>query len=496
MESTSKQVIKDVDSRPDVNKATVARFPSKSSAHAMSALFWGFLADATSRVTLLSVGCCMWGFVNVFLAMSTSWWHFVILKIFDGIALARSLKQRNLLSKLLLFYFCLFPRASSEKIYRIMYVLSIGPIAQSLIPDMYPTKLRGQQFGWIQMFLSAGSMGGALFGGMFSNARVSGKLLGWRFVFFFCGCLSTCLGLSILYFGEDPPRAVDDSHKPLKQQMMQSFKNFSQATTTRTFLVLILQGICGNIPLHAFSYYTLWFQYIGMTDTKASVLTACPLLGSMVGAVFGGWLGDRAHSISRYSGRPVVGQLSTILAIPLVYDALMVIPRDPAQFSLFALNMFLLGFVVSWAPSGVNRPILSDVVRFDVRATVFATLATFEGSMAAILGSPVIAFMAESLFGFRLSNKSAFGDKNLQVNAHYRTGFFACEANKRNHLINSICLQALAEALLIATAFPWTLSFIMYSLLHFTYKEDAIAAKWLAEEKKDDDYAGIVPFVQ
>ncbi|KAF8821760.1 transporter, major facilitator family protein, partial [Cardiosporidium cionae] len=413
----------------------------QGSAHAMSALFWGFLADSTSRVTLLSIGCCMWGFVNVFLAISTCWWHFVVLKIIDGIALA-----------------------------------SIAPTIQSIIPDMYPTKLRGQQFGWIQMFLSAGSMGGALFGGMFSNAPVSGKLLGWRIVFLFCGCLSTCLGISILYFGEDPPRATDNSNEPLKFQIMRSFKNFTQATTTRTFLVLILQGICGNIPLHAFTYYTLWFQYIGMTDTKASALTACPLLGSMVGAVFGGWLGDRAHSISRYAGRPVVGQLGTILAIPLVYDALMVIPRDPDKFTLFALNMFLLvnpimivreyaGFVVSWAPSGVNRPILSDVVRFDVRATVFATLATFEGSMAAILGSPVIAFMAESLFGFRLNNKkSSLGDKNI---------------------------QALAEALLIATAFPWALSFIMYSLLHFTYKEDAIATKWIEQEKNEECYTGI-----
>lgn len=120
-------------------------------------------------------------------------------------------------------------------------------------------------------------------------------------------------------------------------------RNFCRATLSRTFFILLLQGICGYIPLHAFQFYTMWFQYIGMPDWQASVLTACPLVGSMIGSLFGGWLGDQADKRSRFHGRPLVGQMGTLLSIPLIYTGLLVIPRRPEFFGLFALDMLLLG---------------------------------------------------------------------------------------------------------------------------------------------------------
>lgn len=53
------------------------------------------------------------------------------------------------------------------------------------------------------------------------------------------------------------------------------------------------------------------------------------------------------------------------------------------------------GFAISWCPTGVNRPILSEIVEPGARATVFATQIAVEGSVSAMLGSPVIALLGK-----------------------------------------------------------------------------------------------------
>lgn len=37
-----------------------------------------------------------------------------------------------------------------------LFALSIGPVAQSLISDLFPSNMRGEQFGWLQFFLCGG----------------------------------------------------------------------------------------------------------------------------------------------------------------------------------------------------------------------------------------------------------------------------------------------------------------------------------------------------
>nr|CEL69375.1 TPA: transporter, major facilitator family protein [Neospora caninum Liverpool] len=400
----------------------------QSISQALSGLVWGYLADRSSRVRLLATGCCSWGLVSMFLAMGTQYWQFAVLKVLNGIAMA-----------------------------------SIGPVAQSLIADLFPSNMRGEQFGWLQFFLCGGCIVGALIGGSMASLTVVPGVRGWRVGFFVSGILSVCAGLLVRIIAVEPRRHEEcgdggskqgllkgNQQSSLFQDMYRRCRNFCRATLSRTFFILLLQGICGYIPLHAFQFYTMWFQYIGMPDWQASVLTACPLIGGMVGSLFGGWLGDQADHWSHFHGRPLIGQMGTLISIPLIYMGLLVIPRRPEFFGLYALDMLLLGFAIAWCPSGVNRPILSEIVESDARASVFATQIVFEGSVAAMLGSPVIAFMAESLFGYSGEGASAHS-----------------EALKLKNI------EALANALLVATAFPWTVCFFLYGLLHFTYPKDA-----------------------
>ncbi|KAL8434531.1 hypothetical protein Efla_000047 [Eimeria flavescens] len=389
--------------------------------------------DRTSRVRLLAVGCAGWGIVSIFLGAATSFWQFAFLKVVNGIALA-----------------------------------SIGPVAQSLIADFFPPTMRGEHFGWLQLFLCAGCILGALIGGSVASVKIIEGVKGWRLAFFAAGVLSLVAAALVLVVASEPPRnrvgVCEEGTSELKKQkekkkmkeaiyeFYRRCRSFARATMSSTFLLLLLQGVCGYIPLHAFQFYTLYFQYVGMPDWQASLLTACPLVGALLGSLFGGWLGDQAEKWSAFHGRPLVGQMGTLFALPLIYAGLLGIPRRPDFFGFYAIDMLFLGFAISWCPSGVNRPILSEIVEPDARASVFATQIAFEGSISSMLGSPVIALLAESLFG-------------------YRSGALPSHA-AADHERNT---DALANALLVATAFPWTVCFFLYGLIHFTYPKDLIA---------------------
>lgn len=77
-----------------------------------------------------------------------------------------------------------------------------------------------------------------------------------------------------------------------------------------------------------------------------------------------------------------------------------------------------------------------------------------EGSSAAILGAPLVGFLAESAFGYQ------------------RTSLLVKDMPVALRLGNA---NALARSLFLLTVIPWSISFVLYSLLHFTYgkREDA-----------------------
>lgn len=77
-----------------------------------------------------------------------------------------------------------------------------------------------------------------------------------------------------------------------------------------------------------------------------------------------------------------------------------------------------------------------------------------EGSGAAILGAPLVGYLAEHSFGY------------------LRTTLLVSEMPEQLRVGNA---DALAAALAFLTVIPWSISFILYGLLHFTYGQPAQA---------------------
>ncbi|KAL8448404.1 hypothetical protein Emag_003955 [Eimeria magna] len=112
------------------------------------------------------------------------------------------------------------------------------------------------------------------------------------------------------------------------------------------------------------------------------------------------------------------------------------------------------GLLAGWPGVGVNRPILTEIVKPEHRATTFALVSCLEGVGAATLGAPIVGYMCENVFGYM---KPAHGQ-------HLQTPTEAIRLGNA---------RAIAFAMLSMTVGPWLLNVLAYGVLHLTYKFDS-----------------------
>ncbi|KAJ1609811.1 MFS-like sugar transporter [Cryptosporidium canis] len=466
---------------------------------ALSCPIWGLLADRYSRKYILATGVTVWGFVTILLAFSSFYWEVLITRAVNGAFLG-----------------------------------SVGPLAQSVLADTLNSKNRGLGFGMIQLSNCIGRVFGAVLTTSISQKLIVG-FQGWRFAFLLVGILSALLGGIIVLFMDEIPHLhlhrfrstrsdsnSESEQEPLEQQEQNEFsisvvprpdtggadsdvqsvsgsmtqdesqrvgllntlstnrmflhdeneeisdiidenvsaiqfaKNvITQSLIVKSVILMILEGISGTIPWSSLTFMTMYLQYCDLSNFQAAIVVATMLAGSMIGGPLGGLLGDFLNSISADHGRPIVGQISMAIRIPIMCILFLVIPKDSSSFYYFMVLSFLMGFFAI-AGAAASRPILSDVVRASHRATVFSIAVLFEGISAATFGAPVVGILSENVFGYK-----TIAENVSQMDAETR-------------LTNA---NALANALVFLTVFPWCISLLLYSLLHFTYGNDKRSLK-------------------
>merc|ERR1719247_3094211 len=109
-----------------------------------------------------------------------------------------------------------------------------------------------------------------------SNQLVFGSIQGWRFAFAAVGVASLVLALAMLVGMAEPQRRGSF----IQPTLFSEFSKLQRYWRIPTFRVLVLQGMFGSIPWSALSFLTLFFQYIGMTDLRASLLFGTSMLAT------------------------------------------------------------------------------------------------------------------------------------------------------------------------------------------------------------------------
>ncbi|KIZ04451.1 hypothetical protein MNEG_3510 [Monoraphidium neglectum] len=217
-----------------------------------------------------------------------------------------------------------------------------------------------------------------------------------------------------------------------------------------TFQAIVLQGIVGCFPWQAAVFFTLWLQLQGFKSSTASMITATFGAGVAMGALLGGFIGDRMARRLPDSGRIFTAQFSVASGIPLTWLLLKGIPSQAALATdprAYSAVLFVLGLTCTWAGAGCNSPIFAEIVPEDMRSLVYAFDRSLESSLAAC-AAPAVGLLAERVWGF--------------------TGAVS-QDSMEDGVLRAKNAAALGSSLLACMALPWTACLFFYTVLHFTY---------------------------
>jgi hypothetical protein len=173
-----------------------------------------------------------------------------------------------------------------------------------------------------------------------------------------------------------------------------------------------------------------------------------------VGVLFGDKMGDILARRFPNSGRIVLSQISSGSTIPLASVLLHALPNDATTPAKHGAALFILGIMASWNGSATNSPILAEIIPPRAMTTVFALDRTFEAVLASF-APPVVGILAERLYGYKMSSRSA-GDSDQATDV----------AMERHNA------KSLAKALFTAISFPMEMCCLIYSFLYCTYPKD------------------------
>lgn len=381
---------------------------------------WARMADTGDRRVLMAGACFSWGLISCCCAFAFSKASFIGLMVLNGVLLS-----------------------------------SMGPIAQSVVPDVAPPGQVGRAFGLMKATGHIGCIV-ATFVTTISQMEIYG-MAGWRVAFLFIGAISIVFSFAIFYCFIEPRSAA----KIQKNSEISSMQTYAGIVRNKTWLLVCFQGIFGKIPHSALHFLTMWLQYIGFTDFAASWIATCQICGLILGAMVSGYVGDWAATRSPDHGRIWCAVIADSLRAPVVIGIFVLAPNFGTHFLPFAVMVFLIGFLMPWPEHTCGKVIFTEIVPDNARASIVAAKTIVERCTGSI-GGIMVGHVAQSWYAY--DTKAAKGHKVAEMSFEERT-------NNAN---------ALGSAMLATTVPPWLLCTLLYGLVHFTYKHDRDRARALS----------------
>jgi predicted MFS family arabinose efflux permease len=343
---------------------------AQSLAGAIASPVWGQIVDGDeiSRRSLLILGSLWWCVTTFLSAMSLGFWTLLLSRCLLGLALPL-----------------------------------ISPLAQSMLADLAPPEDRGKAFGYAAMWGVAGTMIGGIGGTSISNQSflfLGVEFLGWRVVFLLgaCGCAAAAAVVWTLC--PEVPRTA-----AVRGETHSWHSRLRQVGTDRTWQLLTLQSLFGGLPFAGFHFLTLLMQYAGYSDGLAAFLLGCKRVGSMIGTLLGGYIGDEIEKMGY--NRVCVAQFSVAWLLAGLLLLLHMLDRRATPM-MIGSTYFFWGVGGSFCEVATDLPILVEVASVkggDCRASMIAYKRAVQGVINP-LGAPIAGILAEEWYGYRPAHTS------------------------------------------------------------------------------------------
>lgn len=266
-----------------------------------------------------------------------------------------------------------------------------GPVAPTIIADMYPASKRGWVLSWFYIAIPVGAALGVVLGGLIASR------LSWHWSFFLMAPPGLVLAL-FAWFRPEPARggaeggAGASEPLPLRAALLELVGNrsFVMNTLGMTAMTFAVGGMSFWMPT-----YIHEFRMHGGTDEAgaaqlARVTTtfgAITVVAGLAGTLAGGWIGDRLRPRLRgaYAAFSGVGMLA---AFPCFVAVLY------APFPLAWVFMFLSIFLLM-LNTGPTNTIIANVTPANVRATAYATNIFVIHALGDAISPPLIGLIAD-----------------------------------------------------------------------------------------------------
>jgi MFS family permease len=301
---------------------------------------FGILADRMRRWAIIAVGVILWSLASGGSGAAHTFTMLVIMRLLIGVGEA-----------------------------------AYGPVAPTLIADMYPIASRGKVLAWFYAAIPVGSALGYIIGGM-SNAH-------WHLAFYATLPPGILLGIFCLFMREPPREGTAARRRPQLADYVHLLKIKSYTINTAAMTAM-------TFALGSIAYFMLrYLQEARHLDPKsaAPIFGAIAALAGLLGTIVGGILGDRLQS--RIPGSYFfVSAIGMFLGFPLVL--LMLITPFPACWGVIFAAVFCL-----FLNTGPSNAIIANVVPDNVRATAFALNILIIHLFGDALSPPIIGWAAK-----------------------------------------------------------------------------------------------------
>jgi MFS family permease len=303
---------------------------------------FGWLADRTSRWLLVSVGLAVWTLASGGSGLAITFGVLFLTRCFVGVGEA-----------------------------------AYGPVAPTVISELYPIHKRGSVLAWFYAAIPVGSALGYVLG-----STVKGWL-GWEWAFFLVVPPGLLLALLCLKMPE-PSRGQSDHVATTRSLTRADYfvllktPSWIYCTLGMTAMTFALGGIAWWIPAYL-------QEHKGLPDNSVSVFGAIVVVTGLGATIVGGLAGDALKS--RFSGAYfLVSGLAMMVAFP--FFLLFLFTPFPLAWAPLTLTVFCLFF-----NTGPTNTILANVTHPAIRASGFAINIFIIHLLGDVISPPVLGLL-------------------------------------------------------------------------------------------------------
>lgn len=321
----------------------------------LTAPIFGFLAERLSRWLLIGIGVMLWS-----LASGGSGWPWT--------------------QHVVMAYWLLFATRCLVGVGEAVY----GPIAPTVLADLFPVKQRGRVMSWFYLAIPVGGALGYALGG-----KVAGSELGWRWAFYLVVPPGILLGLLCFLMRDPLTGAADGVAEPPRKLQWKDYLTLAQTPSyvLNTLGMTAMTFAIGGIAYWIADYLTEYRKVDNLFGLDPiTAFGALTVLAGFLGTISGGLAGDWLRG--RYSGSYfLVSGIAMLLGFPAIL--LMTQTAFPLAWVYLFLAVFCLFF-----NTGPTNTILANVTHPSVRATGFAINILFIHLFGDVLSPPLMGYVA------------------------------------------------------------------------------------------------------